>query len=109
MDLLSSIFAANFGSSLLLKNRLESFCEGNQLINPAQISGRKGARTADHMTVIRFLIEKYALQGNKKLYSSGYKFNFSLVVSRLDDKFIKTIQITIHTTRAKGFLLLNKL
>ena len=49
--------ASHFGKlfNSILKNRLESFCEINKIINPAQISGRKGARTADHLTVIRFL------------------------------------------------------
>ena len=63
--------ASHFGKlfNTILKNRLESFCDINKITNPAQISGRKGARTADHLTVIRFLIEKYSLQGKKKLYA----------------------------------------
>ena len=63
--------ASHFGKlfNTILKNRLESFCDINKIINPAQISGRKGARTADHLTMIRFLIEKYSLQGKKKLYA----------------------------------------
>ena len=63
--------ASHFGKlfNTILKNRLDEFCETNEIINPAQISGRKGARSADHMVVIRFLIEKYAMKGNKKLYA----------------------------------------
>ena len=38
-------------------------------MRPEQISGKKGARTADHLTVIRFLIEKYTMQGKKRLYA----------------------------------------
>ena len=59
--------ASCFGKlfNTILKNRLQSFCDENDLINPAQISGKKGARTADHLTVIRFLIEKYTKEGKK--------------------------------------------
>ena len=63
--------ASHFGKlfNSVLKNRLESFCDLNQIVNQAQISGRAGARTADHLTVIRFLVEKYAQQGKKRLYA----------------------------------------
>ena len=63
--------ASHFGKlfNSIMKNRLQKFCDTNNLINPEQISGRKSARSADHLTVIRFLIEKYALQGKKKLYA----------------------------------------
>ena len=30
-------------------------------MSPEQISGRKSSRSADHLTVVRFLIEKYAI------------------------------------------------
>ena len=63
--------ASHFGKlfNTVLKNRLQIFCDSSLIINPEQISGRKGARTADHLTVIRFLIEKYAMQGRKRLYA----------------------------------------
>ena len=63
--------ASHFGKlfNAILKNRLQAFCDSNLIIKPEQISGKKGARTADHMTVIRFLIEKYALKGEKRLYA----------------------------------------
>ena len=63
--------ASHFGKlfNSVLKNRLQKFFDFNQIINPEQISGNKSARSADHLTVIRFLIEKYALQGKKRLYA----------------------------------------
>ena len=62
--------ASHFGKlfNSILKNRLQKFCDLQNIIKPEQISGKQGARTADHLTVIRFLIEKYALQGRKKLF-----------------------------------------
>ena len=60
--------ASHFGKlfNTVLKNRLQAFCDTSLTMRPEQISGKKGARTADHLTVIRFLIEKYAIQGKKK-------------------------------------------
>ena len=62
--------ASHFGKlfNTILKNRLQKFCDLKAIMKPEQISGKKGARSADHLTVIRFLIEKYALQGKKKLF-----------------------------------------
>ena len=62
--------ASHFGKlfNSILKNRLQKFCDLQNIIKPEQISGKQGARTADHLTVIRFLVEKYALQGRKKLF-----------------------------------------
>ena len=63
--------ASHFGKlfNTVLKNRLQKFCDLKEIMKPEQISGKKGARTADHLTVVRFLIEKYALQGKRRLYA----------------------------------------
>ena len=63
--------ASHFGKlfNTILKNRLQAFCDQQKIIKPEQISGKQGARSADHLTVIRFLIEKYASQGKKKLFA----------------------------------------
>ena len=63
--------ASHFGKlfNSILKNRLQNFCDTNKVINPEQISGRKFSRPANHLTVVRFFIEKYALNGRKKLYA----------------------------------------
>ena len=55
-----------------MKNRFHKFRDTNQIIKPEQISGKKSAMSADHLTVIRFLIDKYALQGKKRLYASFF-------------------------------------
>ena len=61
--------ASHFGKlfNSILKNRLQKFCDLQNIIKPEQISGKQGARTADHLTVIRFLTEKYAVQGRALL------------------------------------------
>ena len=41
----------------LLRNRLEQKCLKEELIDRCQISGRKAARTADHLLVLQFLIK----------------------------------------------------
>ena len=53
----------------LLQSRLEKKCIKEGLINNSQGSGKRGSRTADHLMIIRFLIDKYVTVGGKKLYS----------------------------------------
>ena len=55
-----------FNQLLLL--RLEQYCATNKIMNKCQISGSKGARTADHLMVVRFLIDKYVKLGKNKLF-----------------------------------------
>ena len=50
----------------LLQRRLEAKCVNEGLININQGSGKKGSRTADHLIIIRFLINKYVTAGGKK-------------------------------------------
>ena len=52
--------ARHFGKlfNTVLKNRLQVFCDSSLIMRPEQINGKKGDNTADHLTVIRFLIEK---------------------------------------------------
>ena len=45
--------------NVILTKRLDNFLQDNSLINPVQIGFTKKARTADHMFVLRTLIEKY--------------------------------------------------
>ena len=53
----------------LLNTRLENKCVREGLINECQGSGKKGSRTADHLLVIRFLIDKYVNGSSKKLFA----------------------------------------
>ena len=53
----------------LLQKRLEVKCVNEGLINKSQGSGKKCSRTADHLIIIRFLIDKYVTAGGKKLFA----------------------------------------
>ena len=63
--------ASHFGKlfNSILKNRLQVFCDTEKIIHPEQISGRKFARSADHLTAVSFFMKKKALNGRKKLYA----------------------------------------
>ena len=50
----------------MLNTRLEHKCVREGLINDCQGSSKKGSRTADHLLVIKFLIDKYVSWANKK-------------------------------------------
>ena len=50
----------------ILNTRLEQKCVREGLINDCQGSSKKGSRTADHLLVIKFLIDKYVSGANKK-------------------------------------------
>ena len=52
----------------LLRNRLEKKCIDDNIIHQSQISGKKAARTADHLLVLHFLIKKYLKCGSKQLF-----------------------------------------
>ena len=56
----------------MLRERLETYCNKNKIINVSQLGGRTGARTADHLLVIKFLINKYVKVGKKNLYACFY-------------------------------------
>ena len=53
----------------LLLNRLEHMCTTNRLIHMCQGSGKKGSRTADHLMVVRFLVDKYVNHGKGRLFA----------------------------------------
>ena len=53
----------------LLNTRLEKKCVDEKLINDCQGSGKKGSRTADHLLVIRFVIDKYVNGSGKRLFA----------------------------------------
>ena len=63
----SSCFGKLFNK--MLQSRLEKLALKNHFISPNQGSGKAGSRTADHLLVLRFLVDKYVLGQGKKLYS----------------------------------------
>ena len=60
---ISSSLAKLFNT--ILNNRLNEFIISNSVINEVQIGFRKGSRTSDHMFIIKTLIDKYTMNGNK--------------------------------------------
>ena len=53
----------------MLNTRLERKCVSEGLMNDCQGSSKKGSRTADHLLVIKFLLDKYVTGSNKKLFA----------------------------------------
>ena len=52
--------------SKLLNQRLQVKVEVDNLVGEQQGSGKKGSRTADHLLVVKFIIDKYVnIQGGK--------------------------------------------
>ena len=91
--------------SSLLRNRLETKCLNENIIDKCQISGKKGARTSDHLIVFRHIIDKNVKIGKQKLFICYFDlkkafdsvnrthmfYNF-LVDYGIGGKFLKIIQ-----------------
>ena len=52
----------------LLRNRLQLYCDKDNIISKFQGSGKSGSRTADNHMIIKFLIDKIVKGERKKLY-----------------------------------------
>ena len=76
--LITLIIIGGFPFFLVLPNYsilfLDDFLKDNALINPVQIGFTKKARTADHMFVLRTLIEKYTKDKCGKLFACFIDF-----------------------------------
>jgi hypothetical protein len=48
---------------------LEKKCSSGNQLSREQISGKKGARTADHILVFHHILNKYVKNGNKTIYA----------------------------------------
>ena len=59
------------GNSLtkFYKNALKLFATTKNHINDVHGSGKSGSRTADHLLIVRFLIDKYVKNGGKYLFT----------------------------------------
>ena len=64
---ISSCFGKLF--TKLLKNRLQSYCDKNNIINKVQGSGKKSSRTSDHLMVIKYFIDKIVKTQKKKIFA----------------------------------------
>ena len=63
----SSCFGKLFNK--MLQKRLEKLSQTKSLISATQGSGKKGSRTADHLMVVRFLVDKYMKKMGGKLFT----------------------------------------
>ena len=63
----SSCFGKLFNK--MLQKRLDKLAQKKEFISPTQGSGKAGSRTADHLLVLRFLVDKYVTGEGKKLYT----------------------------------------
>ena len=63
----SSCFGKLFNK--MLQKRLEKLSQTKSLISATQGSGKKGSRTADHLMVVRFLVDKYVKKMGGKLFT----------------------------------------
>lgn len=62
----SSKLSKLFNQLLLI--RLDDYCSKNELIDHWQLSGKRGARTSDHLMIVFFILDKYVKEGNGKFY-----------------------------------------
>jgi hypothetical protein len=60
--------------NIVLNNRLDTFLADNKIIHPSQIGFQKGARTSDHMFVLRAIIEQYTKNAQTKLFTCFVDF-----------------------------------
>ena len=79
----------------ILTKRLDDFLKDNALINPVQIGFTKKARTADHMFVLRTLIEKYTKDTCGKLFACFIDFRKAFDTVIHDIMLYKLLKIGI--------------
>ena len=53
----------------MLQQRLDIKCGTENSIPNVQGSGKEGSLTADHLLMIRFLIDKYVIKGRVRLFA----------------------------------------
>ena len=58
----------------MMHNRLNEYCEQNNLINKGQIGFKKGSRTSDHVLTLKSIVNKYVYDNNQKLYTCFVDF-----------------------------------
>ena len=62
----------------VLNNILDNYSSENNIISETQIGFEKKARTAEHMFVLRTLIENYTKQSNAHLFTCFIDFKKSV-------------------------------
>ena len=82
--------------TLLLNDRLMTFCETNKLINDSQIGFRKGFRTSDHVFTLKTIIDQ-TFQKKKKLYTCFVDFRKAYDTVWRDGLFVKLLKGGVST------------
>lgn len=59
----------------ILNNRLKTFLKNHKIINPSQTGFTKNARSADHVFILKTMIEKYCHHKDGKLFCCFVDFN----------------------------------
>ena len=89
----------------MLNNRLMKKCKSENIVNRCQASGKEGARTSDHLLVLKHLINKYVKVKKQKLFVCFYDlkkafdfvpriklFNKLLTEYKIGGKFLKILK-----------------
>ena len=58
----------------MMNNRLNEYCQENNIINEGQIGFKKGCRTSDHILTLRTIINKYVYDKHEKIYACFVDF-----------------------------------
>ena len=56
----------------LLRQKLDNFCSRRNLISKFQGSGKPNSRTADHLMVLRFIVDRFVKGESRKVYACFY-------------------------------------
>ena len=84
----------------IMNTRLNDFLENKEIMNKCQIGSRKGYRTADHLLVLKTLIDTYKLKRKpifacfidfRKAYDSVWRAGlfYKLIINGCSKKFIR--------------------
>jgi exonuclease III len=80
----------------ILNSRLEKYLTEMNLISKLQIGFKKHSRTADHMFILRTLMEQYAKGNKRKLYTCFVDFEKAFDQIPHDSLFYKLLSLNIN-------------
>ena len=80
----------------ILNELLTNFLKKNKVISEFQIGFSKNARTADHMFVLRHLIDSHVKQNRKQIFAAFIDFEKAFDTVWRDDLLYKLLKAGIH-------------
>ena len=80
----------------ILNERLSNFLKKNKVISEFQIGFSKKARTADHMFVLRHLIDSHVKQNRKQIFAAFIDFEKAFDTVWRDALLYKLLKAGIH-------------